>query len=98
MVTPQLHQISEAWHTRNTRNPLPEFCESLKIGTNFAVHVPPEERNENPDEEYFVANIKENAKKLEEDGVYSDVPFRKNDWIVPVCWFCYVNSFSCAVA
>jgi hypothetical protein len=92
IVIPPLQQTQEARHTRNARNPLPEFCESLKIGTNVVVRVSAEERSENPDEEYFVAKIEEKAKKLEEDGVYSAVPFKKNDWIVSVCWYCYISS------
>ncbi len=87
-----LRETPEARHTRNARNPLPEFCGALRVGMNVVVRVSEEERNENPDEEYFVARIEERAKKLDEDGVYSAVPFKKNDWIVSVCWYCFVSS------
>ena len=74
-------------HTRNARNPLPEFWEELRIGNNVIVGVSNEEREANPDEEYFIAKIVEKARKLEEDGTYSAVLYRKNDWIVSVCWY-----------
>ena len=41
-------------HTRNARNPLPEFCTGLKVGSNVVVRIAEEEREMNPDEEYFV--------------------------------------------
>ena len=53
---------AEARHTRNARNPLPEFCTGLKIGSNVVVRIAEEEREMNPDEEYFVAKIEEGAK------------------------------------
>ena len=51
-----------------------------------------EERADNPDEEYFVAKVEEKAKKLDEGGTYSAVPYRKNDWIVFVRWYTFVPS------
>ena len=80
----------EARHTRNARNPLPEFCEGLNVGDNIIVRVSNEEKAANPDEEYFVAKIEEKAVKLEEAGVYSAVQFKKNDWIVFVRWYEFV--------
>jgi len=74
-------------HTRNARNPLPEFCEKLKVGENIIARIAEEEKSYNPDEEYFVAKIEERAKKLEEDGTFCAVPFKKNDWIVLVRWY-----------
>jgi len=67
----------EARHTRNARNPLPEFCEGLSIGDNIIVRVSKEEKADNPDEEYFVAKIEDKAVKLEEAGTYSAVKFKK---------------------
>ena len=74
-------------HTRNARNPLPEFCRGLKVGKNIVVWVSNEEKEANQDKDYFVAKIGERAVKLEEDGTYRAVPFRKNDWIVSVHWY-----------
>ena len=74
-----------ARHTRNARNPLPGFCASLSVGKNIIVRVSNEEREQNLDEDYFVAKIEKRAVELDEAGVYSAVPFRKNDWIVYVC-------------
>ena len=82
----------EARHTRNARNPLPEFCEELSIGDNIIVRVSKEEKADNPDEEYFVAKIEEKAVKLEEAGTYSAVQFKKNDWIVFVQWYEFVST------
>ena len=65
----------EACHTRNARNPLPGFCASLSIGNNIIAWVSKEEREENLDEDYFVAKIERSALKLDEAGVYSAVPF-----------------------
>lgn len=81
-----------ARHTRNARNPLPEFCAGLTVGKNIIVRVSNEEREENLDEDYFVAKIEKRAVKLDEAGVYSAVPFRKNDWIVYVRWYNFVPS------
>ena len=61
----------EARHTRNARNPLPEFCTKLKAGDNAIVRVENEERLQNPDEEYFVAKIEDNDLQLDEAGMYS---------------------------
>ena len=66
-------------HTQNARNPLPEFCEGLSVGKTIIVRVSNEERADSPDEEYFVAKIKDEATLLEEDGAYIDVPYQKND-------------------
>ena len=74
-----LRQSSTTRHTRNARNPLPEFCMSLSVGENVIIRVSDEERNDNPNEEYFVAKVEGEVKKLDEDGVYSAVPFRIND-------------------
>ena len=52
---------AEARHTRNARNPLPEFCKSLKVENNVIVRIADEEREINPDEDYFVARIEERA-------------------------------------
>ena len=65
---------------------------SSSVGGNVIVRVSDEERNDNPNEEYFVAKVEGEAKQLDEDGVYSAVPFQKNDWIVSVCWYKYVES------
>ena len=58
-----------ARHTRNARNPPPEFCNSLSVGNNITVRVSNEEREDNSDEDYFVAKIEKRAKKLDEAGV-----------------------------
>ncbi len=50
-----------------------------------------EEKDDNPDEEYFVAKIEKKAVELEEAGTYSAVQFKKNDWIIfarPVVSIC----------
>ena len=78
--------------TRNSRNPLPEFCRNLKLGENVVVRVSNGEREDNPNENYFVAKIEEKAKQLSEAGTYSAVHFKKNDWIVFVRWFIFVPS------
>ena len=49
--------LPEARHTRNARNPLPEFCAGLKRGDNVAVRIAEEEEEDNPGEDYFVAMI-----------------------------------------
>ena len=80
----------EARHTRNARNPLPEFCSSLNIGNSIIVRSANKEEGEkNPDEDYFVVRIEEGAPKLDEAGVYSTVLFRKNDLIVFVRWYMF---------
>ena len=38
-------------HTRGARNPLPEFCQELKVGQNIIVRVSNDEKDDNPDEE-----------------------------------------------
>ena len=87
-----LREAPEARHTRNARNPLPEFCRGLRVGTNVIIRLSDDEREDNPDEEYFVAKIEGDAIQLEEPGVYSAVPFKKNDWIVSACWYSFVPS------
>ncbi len=82
----------EACHTRNARNPLPEFCKGLSVGDNIIVRVAEEEKESNPDEVYFVAKIEEKAVKLEEAGTYSAVQFKKNDWIIFVRWYEFVST------
>lgn len=82
----------EARHTRNARNPLPEFCKKLKVGENVIVRVANEERLMNQDEEYFVAKIEQEALQLNEAGMYSAVAFKKNDWIVSVRWYLFAPS------
>ena len=79
----------EIRHTRNARNPLPEFCKKLKVGDNVIVRVANEERLLNPDEEYFVAKVEQDAMQLNEAGTYSTVAFKKNDWIVSVNWYIF---------
>ena len=79
----------EAQYTRNARNVLPEFCRKLKVGDNSIVCVANEERLINPDEEHFVAKIYQDALQLDEAGIYSTVAFKKNDWIVSVCWYVF---------
>mmetsp|Transcript_37338 Transcript_37338/g.67147 ORF Transcript_37338/g.67147 Transcript_37338/m.67147 type:complete len:148 (+) Transcript_37338:840-1283(+) len=79
----------ELRHTRNARNPLPEFCKKLKLGDNIIVRVANEKRLLNADEEYFVAKIEEEAVQLNEAGTYSAVAFKKNDWIVSLCWYVF---------
>ena len=64
----------EERHTRNARNPLPDFCKGLSVGENTIVRVSNSEKEDSPDEEYFVAKIKEKAIKLEESGTYSTIP------------------------
>jgi hypothetical protein len=76
-------------HTRNARNPLPDFCEGLTVGNNIVVRISNDERADNPDEEYFVAKIEERAKKLDEAGTYSAVQYRKGDWIVFARWYVF---------
>ena len=81
--TPQLR------HTRNARNPLPGFCKNLKVGDNVIVRVANEERMENQDEDYYVAKIEGDALQLDEAGTYTAVLYKKNDWIVSVCWYAF---------
>ena len=79
-------------HTQNARNPCQEFCAGLKVGDNIVVRIADEEREMNPDEEYFVCKIEEKAIKLSEAGVYSAVNFKKGDWIVKICWYVFCPS------
>ena len=44
VITP-LCQTPAVRHTRNAGNPLPDFCESLKIDKTVVVRVSPEERD-----------------------------------------------------
>lgn len=92
VVIKPLRETAEKRHTRNARNPLPDFCRRLEIGSNVIVRVSSDEREDNPDEDYFVAKIEEKAVQLDEGGVYSAVQFKKNDWIVSVCWYVFVSS------
>lgn len=46
-------QTIDTRHTRGARNPLPEFCQGLKLGQNIVAHVSKEEKEDNPNEEYF---------------------------------------------
>ena len=82
----------EARHTRNVRNPLPEFCRKLRVGDNVIVCVTNEERLLNPDEEHFVAKIEQDVLLLNEAGTYSTVAFKKNDWIVSVHWYLFAST------
>ena len=81
-----------ARHTRNARNPLPSFCEELTIGQNVIVRVRDDERATNPDEDYFVGKIEKKPLKLDEDGTYSAVLYKKNDWITSIRWYEFVPS------
>ena len=54
----------ESWHTRNARNPLPEYCMGLKVCRNVVVRIAEEEHEMNPGEEYFVAKVEEKAKQM----------------------------------
>ena len=49
---------------------------------NIIGRVSEEEREENLDEDYFVAKLEKSAFKLDEAGVFSAVPFQKNHFIV----------------
>ena len=86
------HPTAEARHTRNSRNPLPEFCNSLKVRDNISVWVHNNERARNPNEDYFVAKIEKGARKLDEGGVYSVVKYNKGDWILFGHWYELVPS------
>ena len=83
---------AEVRHTRNARNPRQEFCAGLKVGDNVVVRIADEEREINPDEEYFVCKIEEKAIILSEAGMYSAVKFKKGDWIVKICWYVFCPS------
>ncbi len=61
-------QSPEARHTRNSRNPLPEFCNKLSMGQNIIVWVANNERLDNPDKDYCVVKTEGWATKLEEGG------------------------------
>jgi hypothetical protein len=65
----------------------------LTVGKDIIVRVSNDEKDDNPDEDYFVARIEEKAIKLEADGLYSAVPYKKNDWIIFVRWFNFVPSY-----
>ena len=64
----------------------------MSVGKNIIARVSKKEREENLDPDYFVANIERSALKLDGAGVYSAVPFQKNDWIVYVRWYNFVPS------
>ena len=99
-VTPRATQLvldcarpsAEVRHTRSARNPLPEFCAGLKVRNNVIVRIAKEERESNPDEEYFVAKIEGKTKQIKQRGVYSAVQFEKGDWIVSACWYICILS------
>ena len=55
---------AESRHTRTARNPLPEYCMGLKVGSNVVVRIAEEEHEMNPGEEYFVAKVEEKAKQM----------------------------------
>ena len=65
---------------------MPEFCRKLKVGDIFFVWVANEERLLDSKEDYFVAKKDEKGVQLDEAGIYGDVSYKKNDWIVSVCW------------
>ena len=90
-VIQSLRQDLTPRHTWNARNPLPALCNELKVGQNIIVRVSGEVREDKPDKKYCVAKIEGKVKQLEEGGVYSAVTFRKNDWIVSVCWYTFVQ-------
>ena len=54
---------AESQHTRIARNSLPEYYMGLKVGSNIVVHIAEEERELNPEEEYFVSKIEERVRK-----------------------------------
>ena len=56
----------------------------------FILQLATEEREENPDKDWFVARVEEKAKKLEEARVYTTVHYEKNDWIVNVRWYLFI--------
>ena len=64
----------------------------MSVGKTIIVPVSNEERAGNPDKDYFAVKIEEEATLLEEDGTYSAVPYRTNDWIVFVRWYTFVPS------
>ena len=76
----------EIQHTRNARNPLPGFCEKLKVSNNVILRVANQERLLNPDEGYGVAKVEQEAIQVNEAGTDSTVEFKKNDYIVSVNW------------
>ena len=82
----------EARQLRGSRNPTPEFCNSLSARRNVIVRVSNDERANNPNEDYFVAKIEKKALKLNAGGVYSATKYNKNDWIVFVRWYAFVPS------
>lgn len=71
---------------------MPEFCEGLAVGKDI-VCVSDDKQGDNPGKDYFVARIEERARKLEKDGMYSAVPYNKNDWIMFVRWYVYQPSY-----
>ena len=85
---------AESWHTRNSRNPLPEYCTGLKVGSNVIERIAEEERETNPGEEYFVAEIEEKAKKINKDEIYGAVESKKGDWIVKIRWYVFCLSMA----
>ena len=56
----------------------------MSVGENIIAWVSNEEKEDKPDVEYFVTNIKEKTIKLEEVETYSTLLFKNNDWIVSV--------------
>ena len=69
----------ETCHTRNVRNPLPEFYTGLKRGDNSVARIADKEKEIDPDEDYGVAVIEAKAKKIGKDGFYSTQEFKKGD-------------------
>lgn len=73
MTLEPAHPSPESCHTWNARNPLPESCEGLTVGVKIIVQLVIEEREDNLDKDWFVAKIEEDAKKLDEEEVYTAV-------------------------
>ena len=55
------------------------------------VWVSNEEKENNPDKEYFLEKIKEKAMQLEEAGTYNVLQFKKIDWISSICTVVWVH-------
>ena len=81
--------LPEACHTINARNPIPELSAGLKRCDNAVPRIAEEEKETNPDEDYFVAMIEAKAKKIDKAQFYSTHEFRKGDWIVKIRWYVF---------
>ena len=81
---------AEACNTRNARNPLPELCGGLRVGDNIISQLANKERKSNPDEDYFIANIEGQDKKIDGAGIYSCVSYKKGYWVVCARWYVFV--------